>query len=214
MKNLYKRLIFYQKNKYYITSLKCKLKVKGYIDDKDEKIKKFSEKSRLLLEKCPPYQIDLNYLLLESLWYVKQTNHPYQFKRYPKIIDQYSYKYKFCDTTEKKNRDCQIYSPFSQLIGKRFNFERKTLKGINLIVQLDEQQKLIESFFLHRSPKEDLNYFLRKNCYRDINLYFVYDRPNRQWLTSGIKFYNGFMCEKMTNPIFKLNAFMKKILIY
>ena len=100
MKNLYKRLIFYQKNKYYITSLKCKLKVKGYIDDKDEKIKKFSEKSRLLLEKGPPYQIDLNYLLLESLWYVKQTNHLYRFALYPKIIEQYSYKYKFCDTTE------------------------------------------------------------------------------------------------------------------
>ena len=103
------------------------------------------------------------------------------------------------------------------MIGKGFNFERKTLKGINLIVQLDEQQKFIESFFLHRSPThatEDLNYFLGKNFYRDINLYFVYDRPNRQWHTSGIKFYNGFMCEKMTNPIFKLNAFMKKILIY
>ena len=152
MKNLYMGLIFYQKNEYYITSLNCKLKVKEYIHDKDEKIKKLYEKSRLLLEKDPAYQIDLNYLLLESLWYVKQTNHSYQLKLYPKIIDQYRYKYKFWYTTEKEIRDCQIYSPFSQLIGKGFNFERELIKRMNLMVQLDEEQKLIESFFLYQPP--------------------------------------------------------------
>ena len=31
---------FLSKNKYYITSLNCKLKLKEYIHDKDEKIKK------------------------------------------------------------------------------------------------------------------------------------------------------------------------------
>ena len=77
---------------------------------------------------------------------MKQTNHSYQLKLYPKIIDQYRYKYKFWYTTEKEIRDCQIYSPFSQLIGKGFNFEREIIKGMNLIVRLDEQQKLIESF--------------------------------------------------------------------
>ena len=83
---------------------------------------------------------------------------------------------------------------------------------MNLIVRLDEKQKHIESFFLHRSPRETeyLNYFLGKNYYRDINLYFVYDRPNRQWFTAGKKIYNEVMCEKLTNPNFKLNAFMKK----
>ena len=35
---------FLSKNKYYITSLNCKLKLKEYIYDKDEKIKKLSEK--------------------------------------------------------------------------------------------------------------------------------------------------------------------------
>ena len=38
----------------------------------------------------------------------------------------------------------------------------------------------------------------------------MYDRPNRQWFTSCIKFYIEVMCEKMTNPNFKLNALMKK----
>ena len=46
---------FLSKNEYYI------------IHYKDKKIKKLSEKSRLLLEKGPAYQIDLNYLLLETL---------------------------------------------------------------------------------------------------------------------------------------------------
>ena len=83
---------------------------------------------------------------------------------------------------------------------------------MNLMVQLDEEQKLIESFFLYQPPwnTKYLNYFLEKNYYRDINLYFVYDRPNRQWFTAGKKIYNEVMCEKLTNPNFKLNAFMKK----
>ena len=54
MKNLYKKLIL-SKNKYYITSLKCKLKLKEYIHDNDEKIKKLSAKSTLLLKKGPAY---------------------------------------------------------------------------------------------------------------------------------------------------------------
>ena len=38
---------------YYITSLNCKLKMKEYIHDKDQKIQELSKKSRLLLEKGP-----------------------------------------------------------------------------------------------------------------------------------------------------------------
>ena len=52
---------FLSKNKYYITSLNCKLKLKEYIHDKDEKIKKLSAKSRLLLEKGLAYQVDIDY---------------------------------------------------------------------------------------------------------------------------------------------------------
>ena len=52
---------FLSKNEYYITSLNCKLKLKEYIHDKDEKIKKLSAKSRLLLEKGLAYQVDIDY---------------------------------------------------------------------------------------------------------------------------------------------------------
>ena len=47
-------------------SLNCNLKVKEYIHDKDEKIKELSKKSRLLLEKGPAYQNDIDYLTLKS----------------------------------------------------------------------------------------------------------------------------------------------------
>ena len=42
---------FLLKNEYYITSLNCKLKVKGYIHDKDEKIKNSLRKVGFYLKK-------------------------------------------------------------------------------------------------------------------------------------------------------------------
>ena len=64
--------------------------------------------------------------------------------------------------SRKKNRNCQIYSRFSHLIGKGFSFEREIIKDLNLIVRLNEKQTLIKSFFLHRSPRggtEYINFF-------------------------------------------------------
>ena len=92
---------FLSKNKYYITSLSCKLKLKEYIRE-DKKIKKLSAKSRLLLEKGGAQLCDIDYLMLISEWYIKNYNSIYRFKLYPEIIDDYSYKYKFWHTIEKK----------------------------------------------------------------------------------------------------------------
>ena len=117
------------------------------------------------------------------------------------------------DTTEKTIRDGQIYSPYSQFLGKGFNFEREAIKGLNLIVRLNEEQTLIESFLLHRSPKggtEYLNFFLEKAYYRDINLLYVYDKQNKQWFTSGLEFFNEAICEKVRNKNFGLNAFARQ----
>ena len=104
--------------------------------------------------------------------------------------------------SRKKIRDCQIYSPLSHFIGKGFIFERTLLKGLNLIVRLNENQTHIESFFLHRSPSggtENMNFVLGRYYYRGINLYFVYDRQNKQWFSSGTDFFNEALCEKATN---------------
>ena len=123
---------FLSENKYYITSLDCKLKTAEYIHE-DDKIKKLSEKSRLSLEKGTVYLCDIDYLMLKTEWYIKDANNIYNFKPDPKIIDNYSYKYKFWNTKEKI-RDAQIYSPYSQLLGKCFHFEREAIKGLKLIV--------------------------------------------------------------------------------
>ena len=132
---------------------------------------------------------------------------------HPKITDNYSYRYKFWDTVEKKIRNGQIYPPYSQFLGKGFNFERKAIKGLNLIVRLNEEQTLIESLFLHRSQKgrtEYLNFFLGKAYYRNIILYFVCDTQYKEWFSSGPEFVNEAICEKVRNKNFNLKAFAKK----
>ena len=116
--------------------------------------------------------------------------------------------------SRKKIRDCQIYLPFSHFIGKGFTFERALIKGLNLIVRLNEIQTHIESVFLHRSPSggtENISFVLGRSYYRDINLFFVYDRQNKQWFSSGTDFFNEAICEKVTNRSFILRAFGKKI---
>ena len=95
---------FLSKNKYCITSLNCKLKLKEYINE-DEKTKQLSAKSRLLLKKSAAYLCDIDHLILRSTWYVKKIDKTYQFKLWP----DNSYKYKFWDTVGKKIRDRQIY---------------------------------------------------------------------------------------------------------
>ena len=147
------------------------------------------------------------------IWYVKDNNHIYRFKLDPKIIDTYSYKYKFWDTTENTIKDGQIYSSYSQFLGKVFNFKRDALKGLNLIVRLNEEQTFIESFFLHRRSiggTEYLNFVLGKAYYRDINLFYVYDNQNKQWFTSGPDFFNEAIFEKVRNRNFDLKAFAKQ----
>ena len=63
--------------------------------------------------------------MLKLEWYIKDSSTTYRFQLYPEIIDKYSYKYKFWDAIEKTIRDGQIYPPYSQFLGKGFNFERK-----------------------------------------------------------------------------------------
>ena len=193
---------FLSKETYYIATLNCKLKIKEYIHE-DGKVKKLSEKSSLLHEKGPSYLYNIDNVVLKSAWYIKPTD---------KFIlnSENSYKYKFWDRKEKKIRDCKIYLPYSQLLAKGFNFERKEIKGMNLIVRLNEEQSLLESFLLHRSPKsgtEYLNIFLGKAYYRDINLLYACDKQNKQWFTSGPEFFNEAICEKVKNKNFNLKAF-------
>ena len=75
-----------------------------------KKIWRITWKSQLLLKKGAAYQNDIDYLLSKTYWYVKQMDYTYRFKLFPKIIDQYSYKYKFFITLEKKKRLSNLFS--------------------------------------------------------------------------------------------------------
>ena len=59
-KEFVQEIKFSWKNDYYITSLNCNLIVKEHIDDRKKLIEELSQKSRLLLEKGPAYQNDID----------------------------------------------------------------------------------------------------------------------------------------------------------
>ena len=89
-------------------------------------IEELSAKGRLLLQKGAAYQSDIGWLISATSGYY---NFPgfvvtYNFITYPKIIDEYSYKYKCYDTKMKRITDCKIYSPFSHFKGNGFEFKR------------------------------------------------------------------------------------------
>ena len=92
---------FLSKETDYIAPLNCKLTIKEYIHE-DGKVKKLSEKSRLLLEKGPSYLFDIDNVVLKSACYLKTADNIYKFILNSEIVDQNSYKYKFWDTKEKK----------------------------------------------------------------------------------------------------------------
>ena len=50
-----------------------------------------------------------------------------------------------------------------------------------------------------------------KCYYRDINLYFIYDKQYKLWSTSGPDFFKMRICENVTNANFNLKTFGKKI---
>ena len=71
----------------------------------------------------------------------------------------------------------------------------------------------MKNLFLHNEPNkstEYLNFFLARYYYRDINLYFAYDKQYKQCFTSGPEFYNEAISEKVNNRNFNLKKFAEK----
>ena len=120
--------VYFDKNiDYYIATLDCNL----ILEEEIKKDKKFffeelAQKSRLLLEKDADYQNDIGWMTSYIADYYNFSGFgvTYNFIFYPKIIDEYSYKYKFYDTVEKQFKDCKIYSPFSHYKANGFEFQR------------------------------------------------------------------------------------------
>ena len=105
--------VYFDKNiNHYIASLDCNLILK-------EEIKKDKKKN------FAPNQNDIGWMTSAVANYYNFSGFgvTYNLILYPKIIDEYSYKYKFYDTV-KKIRDCKIYSSFSYYKGNGFEFQR------------------------------------------------------------------------------------------
>ena len=93
---------FLTKNDYYITSLNCDLIVKENNDDKSKLIKDLSEKSRLLLEKGPPYQNDNEILYFVIATRLKTVEKRFKFDLPNEIIESNCWQYEYFDVIEKK----------------------------------------------------------------------------------------------------------------
>ena len=96
--------VYFDKNiSYYIASLDCNLILKKEIKKDKKKIEELSQKSRLLLEKGAAYQNDIGWMTSAVANYYNFSGFgvTYNLILYPKIIDEYSYKYKFYDTVKK-----------------------------------------------------------------------------------------------------------------
>ena len=190
MKNLFKEFILVKKTDYYIANLDCNLILKEYIKkDKETMIEELSARIRLLLQKGTAYQNDIGWLTSATAGYY---NFPgfgvtYNFITYPKIIDEYSYKYKFYDTKMKKITDCKIYSPFSHFKGNGFEFKRimGPKKNDTVTVSLFDDNKKIKTVFIHNF--KEINYFTNI-IYRDRNNLFIKDSLTSEWLVQ-VKIY-------------------------
>ena len=122
----FEQKVYFDKNiNYYLASLDCNLILREEIKKDKKKIEELSKKSRLLLEKGTAYQNDIGWMTSAVANYYNFSGFgvTYNLILYPKIIDEYSYKYKFYDTV-KKIRDCKIYSSFSCYKGNGFEFQR------------------------------------------------------------------------------------------
>ena len=217
--------IEFQKNSQYLfATLNCNLKHEKIIhthnNDNKKAVSDLSKKSRILLDKGIDYFCDIDNINLtfspkqKSYEIVEQKNNFY-FER-KKNFKNYTYKYKFWDEKEKKVKDAEIFSPYSQLTAKGLYF---TQKGTNIqyVVRLDKDIEEIHSYF-YSDKIRDLTYNIGHQWYRDINLFFVFDDtiPDRfagrrqRWFSTNIDFFNEMMCQKTLNSNFKEFEFVKK----
>lgn len=218
--------IEFEKNiPYVIATLNCKLKNENTIYTHSAENKKaisdLSTKSRILLDKgsdhfCDIDNLNLTFSPLNQNYEIVDLRNNFYFERTTKNLANYSYKYKFWDEKEKKVKDAEIFSPYSQLTAKGLYF---TQKGTNIqyVVRLDKDIEEIHSYF-YSDKIRDLTYNIGHQWYRDINLFFVFDDtiPDRfagrrqRWFSTNIDLFNEMMCQKTLNSNFKEFEFVKK----
>ena len=224
---------FEKNTTYIITSLNCFLlnnnkkssinisSVKPENATDKKAISALSTKSRILLDKGSDHFCDIDVLNLvyqpKGLNYdlVDAANNFY-FERNSKNLKNYAFKYRFWDETEKKIRNAEIYSPYTQLTAKGLYF---TQKGTNIqyVIRLDREIEQIHSYF-YSDKIRDLTYQIGYQHFQEINLFFVKDEnlPDRfvgkrqQWYSTNSEFFLEALCAKATNQNFNESQFAKK----
>ena len=127
-KEFVQEIEFSSKNDYYITSLNCNLIVKEHIDDRKKLIQELSQKSRLLLEKGPAYENDI-----DQIEYCISSVGLIPWKDYFKIflptetLNLTCWKYEYYDVIEKKKiKPCKIYATCTHFLTIGFTFSYNT----------------------------------------------------------------------------------------
>ena len=184
-------------------------------------ISALSTKSRILLDKGADHFCDIDVLNLvyqpKGLQYdIVDAANNFYFERNSKNLKNYAFKYRFWDETEKKIRNAEIYSPYTQLTAKGLYF---TQKGTNIqyVIRLDRELEQIHSYF-YSDKIRDLTYQIGYQHFQEINLFFVKDEnlPDRfvgkrqQWFSTELSFFIEALCAKTTNQNFNESQFAKK----
>ena len=159
--------------------------------------------------KCAAYQNDLGWLTSATAGYY---NFPgfgvtYNFITYPKIIDEYSYKYKCYNTKIKRITDCKIYSPFLHFKGNGFEFKRIVgpKKKDTVTVSLFDDNKKIKTVFIHNF--KEINYYTNI-MYRDRNNLFIkYSLTGKWYGTSENLFFEATNYATKTKTPFNVSNF-------
>ena len=118
--------VYFDKNiNHYIASLACNLILKEEIKKDKKKIEELSQKSRLLLEKGTAYQNDIGWMpsAVTNYYNFSGFGVTYNLILYPKIIDEYSYKYKFYNTIKKKIKIVKFIRRFLIIKEMGLNFK-------------------------------------------------------------------------------------------
>ena len=144
-----------------------------------------------MLEKDPPYQIDIN----DILYFVRATRLKTVEKRFKfdlpnEIIKSNCWQFKYFDVIEKKkiNKQCKIYSQFQQFSGRGFTFIHNS-RNIYFVRFKDDDLLLILSFDYDEADYDMDSY------YRDFSLIFAFDY-NKKFSMVSDKLYDNLLCNE------------------
>ena len=115
-------------------------------------IKELSEKSRQLLAKGPAYQNDIkDVYLYPGVAGTTQQQITITFLNTTTNINPSSCHYTFYGVEEKKIRDCKIWSPYDQFVGRSLMFTNLRDRPQQYVVALNEyRNKVTREFRYHR----------------------------------------------------------------